>query len=275
MSTFDKKFGPDFLSTIPNEAGVYRFKNEAEKVIYVGKAKCLRRRLAQYRLASGKKKHRRMRRIVKDAFSLEFETCPSHLEACLLEVRLIQELQPKWNIASSYSFLYPYLGMREQRGELSFVFTTLPERAEGYTLFGAYRSREITGKAFFALMSLLNYIGHRSMEKKADRLGRAKYTYIQTFRQLPTEWVKIWRDFFRGVSRTALEELMLRLLEHAGARSKRDEVQQHVDALLEFWQLEALPLAKAISSLGYQGAYPIPQTERDPLFIRARLQNEA
>ncbi len=273
MSSFDKKFGPEFLSTIPHDAGVYRYKNAAGEVIYVGKAKSLRRRLSQYRLASPHKKHRRMRRIVKDASFLEFEICPSHLEACLLEVKLIQELQPKWNIASSYSFLYPYIGIRQRHGELSFAFTTLPDQLEEFTLFGAYRSREITGSAFFALVALLHYIGHRSTETKADRMGRAKYTYIQTFRQLPAAWDVLWTDFFRGVSRTAPEDLMLRLLENAGARSNKDEVQKHLDALLEFWQAEALPLAKAITTLGIQ-TYPIPQAERDPLFIRLRLQNE-
>lgn len=273
MSSFDQKFGPDFLASVPNAAGVYRFKNLQAKVIYVGKAKCLRRRLAQYRLVSSKKKHRRMRRILKDATMLEFETCDTHLAACLLEVKLIQELRPKWNIASSYSFLYPYLGLRFKEGEMSMAFTTLPEQLEGYSLFGAYRSREVVGQAYFSLMALLPFIGHRSTEKKADRLGRAKYTYIQTFRQLPRDWEKMWGEFFRGQSRGALDELILQLLERPGARVQKDKVQEYLNALLEFWNDEANPLAEAISTVGYD-VYPVPQAERDPLFIRMRLQHE-
>src|SRR5690606_25512822 len=112
--TFDRKFGPQSLLQIPNSAGVYRFYDDSNSVIYVGKAKNLRRRLSQYRNARRLKAHRRMNQIVREASRVEFEVCQNEKEALLLENRLIQELKPKWNISGAYSFLYPFIGFSAQ-----------------------------------------------------------------------------------------------------------------------------------------------------------------
>jgi len=48
---FDRKFGVDFLAGVPREPGIYRMYDAADGLLYVGKARNLRRRLAQYRTA--------------------------------------------------------------------------------------------------------------------------------------------------------------------------------------------------------------------------------
>ena len=65
VSTFDKKFGEQFLATVPKGPGVYRFYGKTDDVLYVGKAKDLRNRLGQYRAAKRIKAHRKMNRIVR------------------------------------------------------------------------------------------------------------------------------------------------------------------------------------------------------------------
>ena len=69
--TFDQKFGEGLLARVGTGPGVYRYSDAEGVVIYVGKAKNLRRRLASYRNAGRKKAHRKMRRIVKAASSLK------------------------------------------------------------------------------------------------------------------------------------------------------------------------------------------------------------
>jgi excinuclease ABC subunit C len=64
---FDRKFGAEFLESIPGFPGVYLVYNLKDELIYVGKAKNLKRRLSQYRNTARRKKHRRMRGIVKEA----------------------------------------------------------------------------------------------------------------------------------------------------------------------------------------------------------------
>src|SRR5437867_11121911 len=55
---FERKFGTDFLATVPREPGIYRMYDAAGGLFYVGKARNLRRRLAQYRTARRTKKDR-------------------------------------------------------------------------------------------------------------------------------------------------------------------------------------------------------------------------
>ncbi len=265
MKGFDRKFGPEFIAALPPSPGVYRVFDEAGALIYVGKAKNLRRRLSQYRNAKRIKAHRKMREIVSRAARIETENCATELDACLLEARLIQEHRPRWNVAGAFYFLYPLIGMRWEGGAVEFVYTTLPDSLSGYELHGAFRSREIAGEAFFSLMKLLRYVGHESPRPRE----RPKRTYVFRFRQLPPEWARQWARFFRGESRDALEALLLALVENAAARRKAGEVQDQLDTLKRFFKHEARRLRIVRERAGHTG-YPVTQRERDLLFLAAR-----
>ncbi len=102
---FDRRLGGAFLASVPRSPGVYLVSDAAGVVIYVGKAVNLRRRLSQYRNATRRKKHRKMREIVKGAASIAFEACATELGAELREAALIRGLAPRWNVAGAFSFL--------------------------------------------------------------------------------------------------------------------------------------------------------------------------
>lgn len=264
---FDRKLGEDFLATVPRSPGVYRVLDGAGVVVYVGKAVNLRRRLSQYRNASRRKKHRKMREIVQSAASVEFEACATELEAELQETALIQALKPRWNIVGAFSFLYPSIGLgRGERGSLRLAFSTLPGERPDLDWHGAYRSREITGEAFFALVRLAGMLGHR--EKAAQR-PRGARTWGFEVRKLPPDWQASWSAFLRGESRAALSSLVVALLDKPRARRDPAAVQTDLDALERFYRHEALRLADARRLTG-ETRWPVPQIDRDALFIRAR-----
>ncbi len=266
MSAFEKKFGKDFLSTIPTTPGVYFFYCAEGKLLYVGKAKSLRKRLAQYRDAKKTRRHKKMRYLIENASRLEWEICESDLEASLKEARLIQKLRPPKNIAGAYSFLYPLVGIRSDEKCLYFCLTTLPEKFPNYTFHGCFRSRKVTGGAFFALMEILEYVGHPLSAKDLKSEGRAEYSYVFGFRQIESKWENLWKVFFKGESREALEELILCLIDKPGARKNAERVQETIKLLKKFFRLEAKPLATAIKTVAYT-TYPVTQLERDPLFL--------
>lgn len=245
---------------------MYSFTDGEGKILYVGKAKNLRRRLSQYRRARGGK----MRKIVKAAAQLTWKTCDSELDACLLELRHIQEDKPRLNVAGRFSYRYPLIGLLERATELHLCFTTTPAVFPQYRFYGAYRSRYVTAEAFFGMIRLLQFVGHPVPRKSEDRKA---YSYEFGLRRLPADWAGLLDAFLRGRSSEWLEVLVLRLLENAGARAKRDEVQAAVDALQTFWTDECLRLAAAINKVGYL-EFPVPQTERDPLFVRAGFEKE-
>jgi excinuclease ABC subunit C len=260
---FDKKFGKAFITTIPSKPGVYSFTNEQGGVVYVGKAKNLRRRLGQYRRARGGK----MRTIVKAARTLTWTVLETELDACIAELRRIQQDRPKLNIAGAFSHRYPLIGLRTDGADSYLCFTTTPDLFAAYRFHGAFRSRFVTAEAFFSLVRLLQFVGH-PLKPKTERKA---YSYEFGFRRLPAALTEGLPRFLRGQSSEFLETLVLKLLDNAGARAKRKDTQEGVDALDLFWRQECEPLAKAIATVGFQ-IYPVPQTERDPLFIRAGFE---
>ncbi len=266
-AAFDRKFGEEFVARLPAMPGIYRVFDSTDATIYVGKAIHLRRRLSQYRNAKRRKKHHKMRAIIREAARIEIIECATHLEACLLETRLIQELRPKLNVANAFYFLYPMVGLRFESGTFSLLYTTLPEEHPGFQLHGAFRSREITWEAFYALVRLMRFIGHPIKRKGGPKSRRA---FLFEFRQVPERWTSLMSAFFKGESKGLLEELILALVENAAARKSREEIQERLDELLRFWRHEATPLNRARKATALTD-YPVPQKERDLLFLRYRI----
>lgn len=268
MRPFDRKFGEDFLAGVPPEPGIYRLYDATGGVIYVGKARNLRRRLAQYRTTRRTKKDRKRRALVKSAERIDWQVCASELDASLTEVALIQTLRPRRNIAAAFSFLYPFIGIQVDGGDTRFCLTTSPQAFPVFELHGAFRSRDVTGEAFFALMRLLRLVAHPT-PRRNHRLGVPRYSHLYAFRRFPRDWPELWRALLRGVSRAALETLSLRLLDHAGARARGAAIEADLRAIEHFFDTEAATLAAAIAATRYDG-YPVPQRDRDALFLRYR-----
>jgi excinuclease ABC subunit C len=206
---------------------------------------------------------------VRAAARIEWEVCPTELDAALTEVRLIQALRPVRNVAGAFPFLYPFVGLRVETGETAFCLTTSPRALPGFALHGAFRSRQVTGEAFFALRRLLGHVGHPVSPARRRRLGTARYTHVAAFRRLPAGPGAAWGALLQGTSREALEWLALALLEHPGARARASAVQADLRAVGRFFEEEAGPLARARTATGY-GRYPVPQEERDLLLLRYR-----
>jgi hypothetical protein len=268
IRNFDRKFGAEFLESLPGSPGVYLVYDQQEELIYVGKAINLKRRLSQYRNTMRRKKHRRMRGIVKEAARIEIRCAETHLDACLTEATLIQKHRPRWNIVGAYSFLYPLIGIRSANGNIEFCLTTTPDAVlkeyPGFEFHGAFRSRRITGDAFFALMRLLRLVGHVNPSKRRNPIPR--YSYIFSFRRLPSNWAETWAGFYKGESAVAMEELILNLVENTAARRRPGKVQEYLDQLKRFWKREVLTLAKVRKATGCTD-WPVSQYQRDLVFL--------
>ena len=269
MRIFDRKFGVDFLAGVPHEPGIYRLYDGAGGLLYVGKARNLRRRLAQYRTADRTKKGRKRRALVRSADRIEWQVCASELEASLTEIGLIQALRPRRNVAGAFPFLYPFIGIQVSGADTRFCLTTSPEAFAAFELHGAFRSREVTREAFFALMRLLRFVGHPTVRRPHARSSVPRHSHLCTFRRLPGDWPRLWKALLRGASREALEQLALRLLESDGACARSPAIHADLMAVDRFFDEEASTLASAMTATGY-AIYPVPQRDRDALFLRYR-----
>jgi GIY-YIG catalytic domain len=267
MHIFDRKFGADFLASVPSVPGVYHLYDVAGVLLYVGKARNLRRRLGQYRRTRRINAHRKRRDLVRAAARIEWQVCASELDALLTEIRHIQALAPRQNVAGAFPFLYPFVGVRAEGGDVRFCLTTTPEAYTSFDLHGAFRSRVLTREAFFALMRLLRFVGHATPRRRVDRTSTPRYSHVYAFRRLPAGSAETWAALLRGMSRQALTDLSWRLLEHPDARARRAAVGKDLRSVGRLFDEEAMPLAAAITATGHIG-YPVAQRDRDALFVK-------
>jgi excinuclease ABC subunit C len=271
-TAFDQKFGEAWLATVPQAPGVYRYLDAAGAVIYVGKAKNLRRRLSNYRNATGKKVHRKLRRLVKAAHSLNYEVCGSERAALLREGELIRLLKPAFNIDGAFAFLYPFLGLGSWDKHVLLCFTTTPEefRALPLTWYGCFRSRPRVKTAFEALVALLSLIGHREKATRLPPFPKLRGSRLVGMRQLPSALSDGLVPFFDGGSPAVLKDLSRSLLDRPRALQDPSLVQEHLTALVRFFEADAVPLREALHTAGNSAA-TVSQAERDNLFIRATI----
>ena len=270
---FDRTLGTDFIQSVPKNAGVYLFRNRDNKVIYIGKAKDLRNRLLQYRHSTRKKTHRKMRLIIKEASSIEFKICSSETEALLLENQLIQNLQPEFNVAGAYSFLYPCLGIASSYKHpkwMGICYTTNPKAFldSPFKLFGAYRSRAIVSEAYRSLNTLIAFFAHKDFREK-KLFSDISYSSVFFYRQIDQIIQEQLIALFRGESEDGLEILIDILLENPNARKAASEIQSHLKNIKYFFRKEAQKLRLIMDTMKITDAF-IPQEERDKLFIQGQ-----
>ena len=101
----------DFVSRLPYKPGVYRMFDEHGNVLYVGKAKSLKKRVTAY--TSYKRHPIRIQRMIRATHDMEFVICGSETEALLLEASLIKRLKPRYNILLRDDKSFPYILVRK------------------------------------------------------------------------------------------------------------------------------------------------------------------
>ena len=125
----------DKVAQLPLGPGVYLYKDAAEKVIYVGKAKSLRARVRSYfnedRLAEAK-----TGTLISEARDIDYILLDNEKEALALENNLIKQYQPRFNVLLRDDKTYPYIKLTNERYPR--VMVTRRLRKDGATYFGPY-----------------------------------------------------------------------------------------------------------------------------------------
>jgi len=101
----------DKLKILPNNSGCYLMKDETDKIIYVGKAKCLKNRVKSYFVGSHNGK---TQKLIGDIRNFDFIVTSSELESLVLELNLIKKYDPKYNIRLKDDKTYPYIEITKE-----------------------------------------------------------------------------------------------------------------------------------------------------------------
>src|SRR2546423_8682276 len=122
------------IRTIPTSGGVYLYKNGEGEIIYVGKAKSLRSRVASY-FHEGRWQDAKTDTLVREAVDVDYIVVDNDKEALALENNLIKQKKPRFNILLRDDKTYPYikltLGERYPR-----VYVTPPLRRDRTAYYG-------------------------------------------------------------------------------------------------------------------------------------------
>ena len=118
---------------VPTDPGVYRYYDEEGKILYVGKAKNLRKRVASY---FTKSHSGRIRLLVKKIASIEYTVVANEADALLLENSLIKEHQPRYNIRLKDDKTYPSICIKKEH--FPRVFPTRSIIKDGSEYYGPY-----------------------------------------------------------------------------------------------------------------------------------------
>ncbi|WP_062464767.1 excinuclease ABC subunit UvrC [Demequina soli] len=157
--------------TIPTQPGVYRFRDPHGRVVYVGKAKSLRARLANY-FQDLSQLHPRTRAMVTTASSVEWTVVRNEVEALILEHTWIKQYDPRFNVVFRDDKSYPYLAvtMNERFPRIQVM---RGDRKKGVRYFGPYAKAWAIRETVDTLLTALPVrTCAPGVFRKAERQGR-------------------------------------------------------------------------------------------------------
>ncbi|MGJ8570544.1 MAG: excinuclease ABC subunit UvrC [Hoeflea sp.] len=137
-----------FVKHLPNQPGVYRMMNEAGDVLYVGKARSLKKRVTNY--AQGRGHSNRITRMIAQTTNMEFVTTRTETEALLLEANLIKRLKPRFNVLMRDDKSFPYILITGNH-EAPAILKHRGARSRKGSYFGPFASAGAVGRTINAL----------------------------------------------------------------------------------------------------------------------------
>ena len=137
-----------FVKHLPNQPGVYRMMNGDGDVLYVGKARSLKKRVTNY--AQGRGHSNRITRMIRETANMEFVTTRTETEALLLEANLIKRLKPRFNVLMRDDKSFPYILITGNH-EAPAIYKHRGARARKGDYFGPFASAGAVGRTINSL----------------------------------------------------------------------------------------------------------------------------
>ncbi len=158
------------INVLPNDPGVYQFYDAEGKILYVGKAKNLKKRVSSY--FNKKQEYGKTRVLVKKIREIRHIVVPTESDALLLENNLIKKLQPRYNVLLKDDKSYPWICIKNER--FPRVFPTRKLIKDGSEYFGPYTSMK-TVRTLLDLVKSLYPLRTCNYDLSKDKIEAGKY----------------------------------------------------------------------------------------------------
>jgi len=167
----------EILASIPSAPGIYRYYNKEDILIYVGKAKDLKKRVSSYSTKQSQY-NRKTEKLVSEIERIEFTIANSEFDALLLENNFIKQNQPKYNILLKDDKTFPYLCILKERfPRIIYTRKFIPKQGE---YFGPYTS-VVSMKAVLELVRQLYSIRTCSLLLSKENIEQKKFKVCLEF----------------------------------------------------------------------------------------------
>lgn len=158
------------LKTIPTDPGVYRYYDDKGEIIYVGKAKNLKRRVHSY--FNKQQQSRKVSVLVSRIDDIRFTVVNSEMEALLLENNFIKQYKPRYNILLKDDKTYPWICIKNEK--FPRVFLTRKKVNDGSIYFGPYPS-VMTAKTLLEMLRQLYPIRNCKLILRQENIKNGHY----------------------------------------------------------------------------------------------------
>ena len=145
-----------FLKSLPNSPGVYQFYNDKKEIIYVGKAKNLKKRVSSY--FNKNHTNNKTRILVKNIFEIEYIVVNTEMDALLLENSLIKKYKPRYNVLLKDDKTYPWICLKKDPSPK--VFSTRKVIKDGSLYFGPYPNVKTVYTLLDLIKELYPFLNH-------------------------------------------------------------------------------------------------------------------
>ena len=174
MTTKDYK---EMLDEIPTDPGIYKYLDAEGTILYVGKAKNIKKRIGSY-FGEKKNQNYKTRALVRNADHLEFTIVDTEQDALLLENTLIKKYQPRYNVNLKDSKSYTYICIKKER--FPRVFFTRRVIRDGSTYLGPYTSK-FRAKILLDIIKKLFMLRSCTLKLSEENIKKEKFKVCLEF----------------------------------------------------------------------------------------------
>jgi excinuclease ABC subunit C len=187
------------IKTLPNQPGVYQYYDKNDKILYVGKAKNLKKRVASY--FNKTQENGKTRVLVKKIATIKHIVVDTETDALLLENNLIKKYQPRYNVMLKDDKTYPWICIKNER--FPRIFLTRNVIKDGSEYYGPYTSVR-TAKALLDLIKELYQLRSCMFDLSKKNVEAGKYKVCLDFHigncKGPCEGLQDEKDYVNDIA---------------------------------------------------------------------------
>jgi excinuclease ABC subunit C len=246
-------------ASIPGQPGIYKYFDKNKELLYVGKAKDLRKRISSYfnKTFTGYKTHELVQRI----HHIEFTIVDSEQDAFLLENSLIKQFQPKYNINLKDDKTYPYIVIKKE--PFPRIFLTRKKISDGSEYLGPFTS---AGRVRELLNFIRQYVPLRTCKLNLtdNNIQKGKFKIcleyhlgnckgpcesLQTSQDY-AEGIQVVRDVLKGNLGSVINHYKKEMLDHASHLEfeKAENIKKKIEHL-ENYQSSSVIVSRYLNNL--------------------------